>query len=339
MGWASKLVVGSLGFLLIGGPLWPVAVVCFLYLAIAFRPKRPPASPGSHPSSSLHGRHFLAFALFLLSAVALALGGTLSPFVFLLGGAVVLVWPVLPALRPTGEAIPVGNSIMLRSRYFPLAWHSLAELKPGSESFTRALSSFSGTLMVFTETGRTYALATCLALGRKDAETELNRRLKSIAPGPRAGAFLLPLDSEAAAGVLRQRVSRVRLPTEDFGKSASRVPGVLVLECLETVVRKAGAYEIDGPGPSVRVPSPGSRLDSPPLLWEVLDEVGKRTRWPDPDSFSGLLDSLVATKGAPLSERLRALEISGEDVTVQSLGGAEVHVTRPQLRALISIYS
>ena len=329
MRWAPKLVAAVLGLLLLGGPLWPVAIVCFLYVAMTLRPSR----------SGIHRRYLLAVALFLLSAAALALGGVLSPVLFALGGAMVLAGPALPGLLPFGEAEPVADSILLRSKYLPFTWYSLAELKPGSEPFPRALSSFTGTLLVFTDTGRTYALATCRALGRRAAEAGLNLRLKSIAPGPKAGAFLLPLDSEAAAGVLRQRLSRMKLPSGDISRHASGVSGVLLLECIGATVQRAGAYRTDGPGSSAKVPLHRRELESPQLLWEVFDEVGKRTPWPDPDTFSSFLDSLAATKGVPIADRLKALEPSGSDLSVQSLGGAEVRVTRPQLRALISLYS
>ena len=338
MGMWEKIAAGAVGLLLIGGPLWPVALVCFAYLALTLSPK---SARGDSDTRWPGGRvrHLLASALFAASALAYASGGTLSPTAFFLGGAVALFWPWFDSLSLARQVAPVEDSIAFRSKHFPFIWHALGELKPGSDPFPRALSSFSGTLLVITESGRAYTLATCFALGRKRAEAELNGQLRASAPRARSGGLLFPLDSAAACDVFRWEYSRIRLPSADLARTVTSVSGILVLRCARESVREAGAYEIRGKGDSATLPGCGRALGRAPLVWEVLEGVGRRTRWPGPDSCSSLLDSLNATRGVPLGDRLKAIEGTGSEVSLQSLGGAEVRVTRPQLRALVSIYS
>jgi hypothetical protein len=340
MGLWTKLIAGLLGVLLIGGPLWPLAIACFLYLAISPRPKRSSGRASHSPSrSSKLGRYFVGLGLVIVAALALAAGGRLSPVAFLLAGLIVLLWPALAGLLPAAEAIPIRNSILLRSKYLPLRWHALAEFKAGSEYFPRALSSFAGSLLVFTGTGKSYALATCIALGRRTAEAKLHLRLRSSNPGSSAGAYLLPLDSGSSAEVLRRRLVREKLPAADLVESAPRVSGALLLECQKASVMRASAFRIDGESLTARIPGSGKEFDGTPLTWEVLEGVGKRAKWPDPDEFSSLLDSLAATRGIPLGDRLKTMEGHGDEVSVKALAGGEVRVTRPQLRAIVSIYS
>lgn len=338
MGAKVKFAAGVAGLLLIGGPLWPVALICFGYLALTFG-LRGSAKKDSGRTSGEALRRVSALLLFALSAAAFASGGTLSPMMFFLGGVVALFWPRLTSFFRAEEVVPVENSILFRSKYLPFIWHALGELKAGSDSFPRALSSFSGTLFLFTDTGRAYALVTCCALGSRVAEAELSGQLRSWALRTRTGAFPFPLDSQAACEVFRYEYARVTRPSEDLVTAAASLSGVLVLGCSESSVREAGAYEIGGRRRSAKLPGQRRALGSPPLLWEVLESVGQKTRWPDPDSCSSLLDSLNVTRGVPLGERVKSIEGSGNGVSLKSLGGVEVQITRPQLRALVSMYS
>jgi hypothetical protein len=56
-------------------------------------------------------------------------------------------------------------------------------------------------------------------------------------------------------------------------------------------------------------------------LWELLESIGKRSTWPGPDAYSNLLDSVSATKGEPIGERLGGIEGSGSSIIVQSPWG------------------
>jgi hypothetical protein len=339
MGWKSKLAAAFFGLLFLGSGLWPLGLLCILYLLLSFRQGRG-GSGGARPRSPrISHRSILGLFLLMLSSLSASAGGAPSPFVFLSAGAVVLAWPALVRIFPAGELIPQSDSILLRSRHIPFIWCSLAEVKPGAEHFPRSVSSFVGTLIVFTETGRTYSLATCLAMGRREAEAKVLSRFEASSSVGRAGAYLLPLDSVASADVLRLKLSRVSLRSDDLVKSVTRVSGVLVLECGMGKVSRASAYETKSGNRPVLLPGKNGEVDGQPLTWEVLDEVGKRVRWPAPDEYSNLLDSMSATRGALLSERLKTIEGAEGGVSLQGLSGAEVRVTRPQLRAIVSIYS
>lgn len=338
MGWTLRFVALLVGFVAFGAGVWLLSLLCFLYLAISFRPRRSKReSAKEHRSIHIPVRQVFAGALLALSAVALASGGVLSPMILVIAGLALLLWPMLlPRLR-ISEVVPLGNSILLRSKYSPIGWCAIAELKPGAEPFPRAVSSFTGTLLVFMDTGRACALVACHSLGRREAETKLLSRFKFAAPS--GGAYLLPLDSESAADVLRVKLSRTKLPAGDLAESASRVSGLLVLDCHGGRVSRAGAFEVEGASASSSLPGNPTDLESPPLTWEVLDTVGKRTKWPDPDSFSDLLDSMTATRGVPVGERIREMDGSGSKMTVHTLSGEEVQLSRPQLRAILTVYS
>jgi len=219
MGWGLRLFAAFVGLASFGAGLWPVGVICFAYLATSLRPRKSrdlkEKIGGTHRAGL---RHVLAAALLLLSAVALASGGALSPVVFFAGGMTVLLWPKVIRNSPSLELVPVANSVLLRPRFFPLTWVALAEFKAGSEAFPRALSHFTGTLLLFVETGKAYALASCRSLAKREAEINVLSQFKLSAPP--GGAYLLPLDSGSAAGVLRVKMAPVRLPPGDLAESA-----------------------------------------------------------------------------------------------------------------------
>ncbi len=336
MGWKAKALAVLLGLMFVGLGAWPLGLVCLVYLAVSLRPK---STGKAGQKRHIPVRILLAALLFILTAAAFASGGSLSPLVFFAAGAAALTWPIIAGSPPLTELTPVGDSILLKSKYIPFRWHSIAELKPGAEPFPMAASAFSGTLMMFTDSGRTYSAVECRASGRKEAEARVLAEFRSCSPAGRAGAFLLPLDSQSAADLLRLRLSPLRLRDGDLTKSAPGTSGLIILRCHGGMVEGASAFRIDGPAKSPGLPAGVRSFEAAPLTWEVFDAVGKRTRWPDPDGYSDLLDSMLATRGAPFTERLTQLESSGDRVTVRSLAGEPVAATRPQLRAILSIYS
>jgi hypothetical protein len=340
MGLLGKFLAGLLGLVSFGLGLWPVGILFFLYVFISLR-SRGSRKSGGKPRGKISGswKAVIGFILLALSAVAFASGGSFSPIVFLILGVLVLSWPMVGQALPFREVVPISNSILLRSKYFPFAWHAVSELKPGPEPFPRALSSITGRLAVFANTGKIYLLVSCFALSRKEAETRLIFHFRVNTLGTRGGAFLLPLDAEVAADVFRLSLSRMKSPSGDIVQTSAWPSGLLLFDCLNGSVASAQVYEIHGPVRQARLPPGGKELESLPLVWEVLDSVGKRTKWPDPDTLSSLLDSLTVTRGVALTERFRTLEGSGNSVTVQSLSGTEVHISRTQLRAMVSIYS
>jgi hypothetical protein len=338
MGWKAKAIALLLGLAFFGAGAWPLGIICLLSLALSLRARRKPRQGKPAPRGRLHSRTLLASVLLVLSGVALASGGMLSPLVFFAGGAIALTWPVWVKFLPLAELAPVGDSILLRSKYLPVFWCSIAELKPGVEPFPMAASALSGTLLAFTDTGRTYLAVTCRALRRNGAEARLLAELRAASSAGRAGAFLLPMDARAAADLLRLELSPLKSGGE-FAVPVASTSGLLVLECRGGCVKKAAAFTVEGTADAPAFPGSPHELDSQPLTWEIFEAIGRRTRWPDPDRYSGLLDSMLATRGEPFAERLEQLESSGDQVTIRSLTGENVVATRPQLRAIVSIYS
>jgi len=336
MGWGTRLVIGLGGVALLGLGLWPIGLLCFFFLLVSLRPKRPITSQENRRALSPRSRRAVAAVLLGLSAVALGSGGLLSPVVFIAAGAIIAFSPKL-VMFLTSEYVPVKDSILLRARLLPFAWCALAEIKPGTEPLPRAVSSFTGTLLVYTDSGRAFAVVTCVASRQDEATMKILSRLKLSARA--ADCYLFPLGADSSAEVLRRRLSNVKLPAGDLAESASMTPGVLSLTCDKGVVKSASAHEVVGSTPNARLPGPGTQYQGSPLLWEVLDTLGKRTRWPDPDSLSNFLGSMLATRGTPLSERMRTMNGAEAGVAVQSLSGEEIHLSRPQLRAILAVYS
>jgi len=333
MGWALRCAALLVGAVSVAVGLWPLGVLCIIYVGATLRSRKSTRMSASR-GPALETRYLLAAPLLLLSAAAFLSGGTFSPLVFLAAGIFVLSRPTLTFRRPS-TAVPVKDSVLLRSKRLPFVWHALAEVKPGAEAFPRALSSFTGTLLVYPATGRAYSLATSYALSQGVAEAKLLPQFRS----PLHGAYLFPLDGKSAADTLRRKLSPLRLPQGDLTQSVPRASGLIVLECDEGVVHRAASFESAREAAFPTLPPRGAAASSRPLLWEVLDAMGRTTHWPDPDAFSSLLASVSATKGEPLGERLRALEGSEDNVNVESLTGDSLVLSRPQLRAMFAIYS
>jgi len=337
MGWVAKAIILLIGLSLLGTVFWFFGIVCLGYLILAWR-----TGKGAGTRSSLRGllvrpRYLLAGSLGMLSLVAFASGGTFSPILFLFLACVVFVWPRLPLGALVSRAVPLDDTILLRSSTIPFVWHSVAEVKPGAEDFARALASYEGRLMIV-KPGAVYAHVRAFALDSKGAEgkvtEELRRIAKSVTPG---GAYLLPLDSASSAQAFRKKI--IQIPSTGDGLPDPG-PDLLVIDSSGGFVSRSGSYNA-APGPASGPFFPGSTkvLRRSPLTWEVLEKLGKRLRWPEPDSFSNLLQSVHASRQEALSERLAGLESSGAKVKVQALGGDEVELSRAQLRAIFSIYS
>jgi len=241
MGWKAKALAGLLGVVFLGAGAWPLGTICFVYIALSLRARRKTKGK-SAPWSRLHPRVLLAAILLCLSAAALASGGVLSPLVFIAGGAVALTWPTLVRILPLAELVPVRHSVLLRWKYFPFLWCSIAELKPGADPFPMAASAFSGTLLAFTDTGRSYCAVTCRALGRRDAEARLIVALRATVPAGRTAALLLPLDARDAADLMKVELSPLK-SGGDFVKSVASISGLIVLECRGGSVIKGAAFE------------------------------------------------------------------------------------------------
>jgi len=338
MGWTGRLFVLLVGVVSLVAGLWLVGVLCFLYVAFSFRPKRKDTGGAAKETSRLPIRYLLAGGLFFLSAVAFSAGGTFSPVLLSAAGSIVVLWPFLPLGSIFSQVIPIDESILLRSRYAPFLWYALAEVKPGPEDFPRAASSLSGTLVIFVDAGRAFALAKCRAWSRNGAETQLLSQFKASISSCRNGAYILPLDGKSASELFLHRLSETKTP-EDIATHVANLPGLLLVHAQGGRIDQASAYSISAPSGSPSLPLRCKETTNKPLLWELLESIGKRSRWPGPDAYSNLLDSVAATRGEQIGERLGGIEGSGDSMMVQSLGGERLELSRPQLRAIVSIYS
>jgi hypothetical protein len=337
MGWLAKLVAVFVCLAALGFGFWFISALCILYLLLSSRPRGKNVSTGPMHHMSISRRFLIAGGLALLSILARASGGRLSPVLFLLLGSAVLLWPYLPASQFLLRVTPTEGSILLRAAYFPFAWHCIAEVKPGSEDLPRALSSFSGRLILVRRTGKIYAQTTTFAPDGSGGEAHTILRLKeaasSLSPG---SAFLLPLDARQAYELFSLKLSGVRTGRNELPDQKA---DLIVLETGGGFVRGAGAYMVVGrPQSGASLPALSGRPRGSPLLWEVLQSMGKTNPWPAPDAFSNLLQSIVATQGEPIGERLNALDISGSGATVSALGGDRLALANSQLRAIVALY-
>ncbi|MDA4119409.1 MAG: hypothetical protein OK436_02370 [Thaumarchaeota archaeon] len=337
MGWPGRLFVVLVGVVSFAAGLWFVGILSIIYLAISFRQKPNDARRGAR-MSCLPIRLLSTCGLFVLSATAFVSGGTFSPILLFFAGIVVLFWPHLPIGSILAQVVPIEESILLRSKYVPFFWYALAEVKPGPDDFPRAASSISGTLVIFVDSARAYVLAECKALRRNSAEVQLLSRLRDRASSRQSRAYILPLDAKPASELFLNRLSEMKTP-KDLAIHASSLPALLVVRARDGRIDQASAYKISATAGSPSLPLRRKEVGSGPLLWELLESIGKRSRWPGPDAYSNLLDSVMATRGEPIGERLGGIEGSGGSVIVQSLGGEKVELSRPQLRAIVSIYS
>ena len=338
MGRKHRLFAGLLGLALLGTGLWLLGAGMLLYAGTSssvHRFRNPLGKDGKTPK--IGPRFFVAGLLLVLSAVAAASGGFLSPIVFLVSGTLVLGWPLVQPSVPLREVVPVKESVILKSKYFPFYWYALAEMKPGPEVYSRGVASVEGRILVRTDTGKAYYLASCRAFDRRTAESVLTMEFRLSALG-RGGTRFLPLDSAESAHILSPRLSMVKGSFGEIIGSIPLSPGLFVLDCRQSRVCRGSSFRIEGEA-APKVPATPDILKDSPLTWEVFEALGKRIRLPEPDTYSNLLDSLAATRGVPIGERFSELQSSDGAVTVRSLSGQEVRTTRAQLRAIVSVYS
>jgi hypothetical protein len=333
MGWGRKILILLIGLLSFSSGLWPVAVACLGYLVLSARQQRS-GSSGEQPKVL---RLLFAALLALLSLVAFASGGRYSPSLLLSLAALTAAWPRLPIRAFSAWVAPVEDSILLRSSLMPVVWHAIAEIKPGAESLSKSLSGFKGELILM-KGGKVYSHVAATGLRARGAEVEILSALRVQAMSITArGAYLLPLDGTAAAKILRMRLVGVRmkeLPLTELD------PEVFVIDSSDGFVKRLGAYSLDeGTASRSRLPLTRSVPQREPLLWEVLELVGRKRRWPEPDSYSNFLESMFASRSEPIAERLVGIETSGSQVTVESLTGDKVSLSRGQLRALARVYN
>jgi hypothetical protein len=277
--------------------------------------------------------------LFMLGLAALALvaGGTASPVVFGLAGAVALAWPLVPKSF-LYRVSPVADSVLLKGSVAPFLWMALAEVKFEEGTQAVAASSLDGTLVFFGGRPPSACLAVrCWALGYREAEGKVTSAIQEVGRtlAPR-GAYIIPLDSSDAASRTSGPMVPLDVAPEELVAQAVSFD-VLVLESRRGRVSAFGAFR-KSPG-SGRATLPSARVKPvrPPLLAEVALALEKRGGLPPPDPCTAFLASLSASRGEPLLGMVS--ESKDGDAFIPVGDGMDgVRLSRPQLRALSSTY-
>ncbi|MDV3292827.1 MAG: hypothetical protein LYZ70_00980 [Nitrososphaerales archaeon] len=342
MGMVSSAAAVLVGVAAFGVGLWPVTLLSIGYVVMSTwrrrrRSRNVKDGTGGWPSV----RYPVAAALLVLSVIAFISGGVFSPLV--LAGSAVLIM-AQPSFNPRGivnRVKPVENSILLRSALWPFAWTVVSEVKLGTTSPPRALSAIQDRLVLGCS-GNTavYVIIGTRAATPSGAERKMIGRLCQIARrlSP-LEAYILPLEASRAASVLSAHLERAQIRPDDLLERTCPPFDTLVLDPEKGRVARIGAYsKVDGSqDASLPVAFAGGRQR--PLLWELLEALGDRVRWPRADAWSSFLNSLQVTGGQSIGERLAMVSQSGADVQLEAAGGAKVELSRAQLRALMTIYA
>jgi len=372
MGLMLKGLAAFVGLMLLAVGAWPISALLFLYAfgglifrVLRLRRRSPPtttASPAPResgqagPAVSFKGRlghpwrRAIGLVFVLLSVVAVAEGGTLSPFVFGGIGLVLLLWGT-SVIRLGGRWAlrPVPELVLLRRSFDPIHWLALAEVKLATKQAGKALTGIDEMLLVTSAEGgpSLFVVLQATSLTHRGAEeTVLARFGELVRISAPLGAYLLPVDSADAADLLRLSVEPVQLDAKGWPSSLSTTDyDVLTVEAGRGgFVHSVGAYKSD-PGRSgergANLPPARQALSRPALLWEVFQEMGKKLEWQKPDGYTTFLASMFATHAEPFAERVSAAGSaeSSQQVLVQSLGTPPVKLSRAQLRAIAKVYS
>lgn len=346
MGWNFRLVAGllMLFFLLLGA--WPVSLIMFLYLVLSSRKPRVQTVYVQREGAFVKpgrpwGRYAIGTFLLLLAVVAFESGGTFSPVFFFACGVATFGWPLIMKAGLTSEVVPVRESVLLRSRLFPFAWHALVEVKLESQDQTRGLASMGGKVLLFAgKSPSMYQVVGAYALSYRQAERSIIGQLRQETRTlSQRGAHLLPADSGDAAVKLSMEMEKLRVGTDDFEAVSSLPFDAVVFKVEDGRLISHRAFNVLEPKGRALVPVPDLKHVREPLFAEVVQEIGEKHGWPGPDEFSPFLASLDASRAEPFADRF---QIKGEEegkLTVETPGGAQVRVTRAQLRVLARIYA
>jgi hypothetical protein len=315
---------------------------------------------------------YLLGGLFLLAAlISVGERGTFSPLVF--GGLGMLCFLWTPLSRsghaPAVGYAPVRESTLLRSVLVPFQWMTVLELKLSSQESARALSVLHDDLVVVappSEKPAAYLIVKQAAVGYHGAEARMSEKLRKLA-GLLAhrGAYLMPLDSLEAARRFPPSLQPIKM---DLGRdSVLEAVGhypydVLAVKPDGVHAKSLGAYrasrsatEVDiegliaghkeptsgaeaGSGArNATLPSARQSFERPPLLWEVVSCLQERFHFSDPDGYTMFLNNMHLSRNVPIGQKLNLLN-GGAAVTVESLSGAPVEMSRAQLRTIVKIY-
>jgi hypothetical protein len=372
--WLGAIIFGYLLFSSRGGrrKAKQVVVVAQPFDSGDGVPTRELGRRGGRPGFQWRWRYLLGALFLVTSLIALGAHGTCSPLVFGGLGATCFLWG--PASRtghiPSVGFSPVAESTMLRSRVLPFEWLTVLEIKLSSQESARALSVLHDTMMVVaspSEKASAYLVVKQAALTYRSAEARMSERLRELAGLlSRRGAYLLPLDSSEVSRKFQYELEALKLDAERDGVTAAvgHSPyDVLVVKPDGLHVKSLGAYIVrraDGESEIERViagrpeqpvgaerpssvrsatlPSARESFEKQPLLWEVVSSLQERFQLSEPDGYVMFLNSLHLTRGAPPGAKLTVGQSNGSSLTVESLGGTPVELTRGQLRTVVRIY-
>lgn len=346
MGWGLRIVTVLVVLVALSLGAWPISLLALVYLAYSFRkprmqravilrqevfakPKRP------------WGRYVLGGFLLLLAVIASGSGGTFSPVIFFLVGLAVLSWPLLGRYSGSDRVAPMKESVLLRSRLFPFRWHALAEVKLESQDQARGITAMEGHLLVFAgKNPSTFQAVNVLALGHREAEAKVVKKLqRETRMLSQRGAHILPLDSAEAALRLSLELEKLKVGTDDFEAISSLPFDVIALRVKDGLVVSHRAFNIVEAGRAApTIPSPDLSQERQPLLAELVQEIEDKHGWPAPDEFTPFLASLDASRTEPLADRIRTTGEDNGKLAIETPGGAEVKLTRAQLRMVVRVY-
>ena len=359
MGWVFKGLVLVAGLVSLTLGFWPLWIPCFGYLGyslwavtrrrtVLVRDETKRGRASGMGNKAFKKRYVAACAFFALAAIAVAGGGTFAPWVFLSAGLMAVASGVLGRGPSFSEVRVVPNSILLKNRWLPFSWLSLIEVKFATQNIARSLASV-GSEMILTVTNENVSVYLPIRVRAGSVASAESRVSEKLAPIARMlssrGSYALPLESEAAAERMDWSLKSVGIALEhgrDGVASLNSTPfDALVLLPSGHLLESAAAYVIARTARRgrYRVPGRGKRLENQPLLWEALQKLAEERSPKGADAMTGFLSSISATRGESLGDRLEGGgQTESGKVVIGSLGGAQVELTRPQLRAIVRAY-
>ena len=207
------------------------------------------------------------------------------------------------------------------------------------------MAGVAGTVLVSASgTTSIYVVVERRATSERSAEEAVMAALKETALSLSSlGAYLLPLDSQQAIGLLQPSFAASRTGESDWSAAvASGTYDSIWIKQDKGFATSLGLYRKVDQGREGRcnLPSSSHEFAHPPFLMEVYKAVGSRLSWPQPDQCTAFLSSLLATSGEPIGTRIVDAGAASESqmVLVKSQGSAPVELSRGQLRAVVRIY-
>jgi hypothetical protein len=323
-------------------------------------------------------RYLAGGVLLIAAIFAVGAGGAFSPFVLGGLGMLCFSWAPLSSRGhiPAAGYTPARESTLLRSVLLPFRWMTVLVLKLSSQESARALSVLHDDLVVVappSEKPVAYLVVREAAVGYRSAESRMAERLRKLA-GLLAnrGVYLMPLDSFEVARRFPSGMEPVKmdLGTDTVLEAVGHYPyDVLAVKPDGGHAKSLGAYLLSRPpeeadfgralGATEQIgvaatasgtskafpPAPRQSFERPPLLWEVVSCLQERFRFSDPDEYTMLLNNMHLSRNVAPGVKITLANGSAEEessgcstVAVESLGGTQVELTRPQLRTIVRMY-